>query len=367
MDAASTWAAIGAFGTVATTVVAAWAARQSRNAAIKANEAAGSLAAIELQRHHDEIAPEFDLRFVVTGRSQANLRVALVGGLESLDEVTFTILDETGKDHWAGGLPGRLTQEEAEAFVWGPWEFNAMAAHQVVSNRQSRSRAYSRVTGKNWDLLPLRRTEPGHWMTTYSQQQWQDEYQDQPIRLLITSRRSGYEPWTQLREAVTEPGPQDREQASQIRVRAETCDGGLADVLPKDMSKLVHMLVVTNASSRPIRNLAAQIEVFGGISPGKKLANVVGRIQATDAGTDAGYGAGGYGDVGPVPTTETFVPVTHGDRRDLLDAGQTIAFAWAFDVETYPNTAFTIRFADDRGQDWEVGPALRPKTIYRDW
>src|SRR5262249_17936858 len=148
---------------------------------------ASSMAAIERQRRHDEIAPEFEVRFAVTGASDAKLRVTLVGGgLESLDEVAVTILDEAGKDHWTGRLPGAITQEEAQAFVWGPWEFNAMAAHQVVSNRESRARAYSRVSGKNWDLLPLKRTQPGHWMSTYSQQQWQDEYEDQPIRLLIT-------------------------------------------------------------------------------------------------------------------------------------------------------------------------------------
>jgi hypothetical protein len=39
-------------------------------------------------------------------------------------------------------------------------------------------------------------------MSTYNQQQWQDEYEDQPIRLLITCRRAGYEPWTLLREVV---------------------------------------------------------------------------------------------------------------------------------------------------------------------
>ncbi len=55
----------------------------------------------------------------------------------------------------------------------------------------SRARPYSRVTGKNWDLLPLRRTRPGHWMLTYTQQQWQDDFEDQPIRLLITCRRDG--------------------------------------------------------------------------------------------------------------------------------------------------------------------------------
>jgi hypothetical protein len=191
-------------GAVAAAGIAAWAARQSRDAATQANAAAGTLAAIERGRRHDELAPEFELKFTGTGGDSANLHAMLAGGvLESLDEVTFTVLDQTGKDPWAGRLPGKLTQEQAEAFVWGPWEFNTAASHQVISNRESRPRPYSRVSGKNRDLLPLKRTQPGNWMSTYTQQQWQEEYEDQPIRLLITCHRTGYEPWTLLREVVS--------------------------------------------------------------------------------------------------------------------------------------------------------------------
>jgi hypothetical protein len=197
MDAATWWAAVGAAGTVVAAAIAAWAARQSHDAAVQANAAAESLASIERGRRHDEIAPVFDLKFTETGGDDASLRVTLTGGgLERLDEVTFTILDEADKEHWSGRLPPRLTQEEAEAFVWGPWEFNTNASVQIATNRMSQTRAYSRVTGKNWYLLPLSRTQPGHWMSTYSQQQWQDDYEDHPVRLLITCRREGYEPWT---------------------------------------------------------------------------------------------------------------------------------------------------------------------------
>jgi hypothetical protein len=70
MDAATIWAAVGA---VAAAGIAAWAARQSRDAAIQANAAAGTLAAIERGRRHDELAPEFELKFTGTGGDSANL------------------------------------------------------------------------------------------------------------------------------------------------------------------------------------------------------------------------------------------------------------------------------------------------------
>jgi hypothetical protein len=62
------------------------------------------------------------------------------GGLESLDEVTCTILDEALKDRWSGRLPPRVPQEEAEAFVWGPWESNTSASVQTATNRTPQTR-----------------------------------------------------------------------------------------------------------------------------------------------------------------------------------------------------------------------------------
>ena len=119
----------------------------------------------------------------------------LAGGRpERLDAVTATILDEVGKEHWAHGLPDGVTQEEAEAFVWGPWEFNTGASAQVVGNRETRPRPYSRVSGKNWDVLSLRPTQPGRWMTT-SQEEWRRQWRGQPVRVLLTCHRDGYEPW----------------------------------------------------------------------------------------------------------------------------------------------------------------------------
>lgn len=122
----------------------------------------------------------------------------------------MTILDEAGQDHWSRGLPEGVTQDDAEAFVWGGWEFNIGASEQVVSNRTTRPRAYSLVTGKNWDLLSMNRTRPGPWMSSTSRDEWRKRYAGQPVRLLITCRRDGYEPWIVLCEVRAEPVPRAR-------------------------------------------------------------------------------------------------------------------------------------------------------------
>jgi hypothetical protein len=106
---------------------------------------------MEQNRRHRELTPDFDITLAVRDMAAdwADLRVALSPGpCLRLDEVTLTILDEADKVHWTHGLPDGVTREEAELFVWGPWEFNTGASEQVASNRTTRPRAYSLTTGR---------------------------------------------------------------------------------------------------------------------------------------------------------------------------------------------------------------------------
>lgn len=153
--------------------------------------------AIESDRRHEELTPVFEASCEVAGglEDSAMLKIALAGGIDALDEVVVTIQDESGTDHWGRGLPPGITQERAEAFVWGPWEFDTNAGAQVVSNRQTRPRPYSLLSGKNWDVLALAATRPGSWMTATTPDKWRKERRQQPIRLLITCRREGHNPW----------------------------------------------------------------------------------------------------------------------------------------------------------------------------
>jgi len=192
----------------AAAVAAAIAALGSWKAAGKANKTAGLMARIEQNRHHQELKPDFDITLTVrdTAEDWADLHIALKPGtLIDLDEVILTILDETDKDHWTNGLPDGVTQEEAELFVWGPWQFNTGASAQIVSNRATRPRAYSLTTGKNWDVFTMTRTLPGRWMSSFSQANWKMQHEDQPLRLLITCRQAGHDPWIIPREVKPEP------------------------------------------------------------------------------------------------------------------------------------------------------------------
>lgn len=153
--------------------------------------------AIESDRRHEELTPVFEARCEVAAglEDSARLKITLVGGIDALDEVVITIQDESGVDHWGRGLPRGVTQEQAEAFVWGPWEFDVNASAQVVINRQTRRRPYSLLSGKNWDVLTLAATRPGSWMTGTAPDKWRKERRQQPVRLLLTCRREGHSPW----------------------------------------------------------------------------------------------------------------------------------------------------------------------------
>jgi hypothetical protein len=180
-----------------TAVAAVAAATGSAIGGLGAWRAAVNLAHIETERTHRDLTPEFS--FHLNEKEQV-LTVALVGppGLEALDEVSIRILDEAGKDHYAHGLPEGY-EDEARGLVWGPWEFNTGASAQVMDRRTRIPRLFSRVDGRNWDRLSLRRTRPGTWMTGTTERAWREQVAG-PMRLALTCAHAGHQPWHLLYE-----------------------------------------------------------------------------------------------------------------------------------------------------------------------
>jgi hypothetical protein len=174
----------------------------------------GKATAIEDDRRHNELTPVFEASCEIgnTGGygdlgDSATLKITLSGGTVDLDEVVITIQDEIGTDHWGRGLPDGVTRQQAEAFVWGPWEFDTNPSAQVASNRQTRPRAYSLTTGNNWDVLTLAATRPGPWVTGITLNKWTTDRRQQPVRLLLTCRRDGHKSWLVPLEVRPRLGP----------------------------------------------------------------------------------------------------------------------------------------------------------------
>jgi hypothetical protein len=175
-------------------------------AAKKSSETASTLKEIERSRRHDELAPTFAITFTRQQGSQDRIymQISLAGGgSDVLEEVVITILNDARQDHWGHGLPAGVTQEQADEFVWGPWEFDTEAYEQVANRRTTRPRIYSRLSGQNWERLAMIRTRPGFWMEGPTQNVWERDNPD-PIRLLFKCIRADYDPWQVLMEVYPE-------------------------------------------------------------------------------------------------------------------------------------------------------------------
>lgn len=191
---------------IAIALVSAGAAFGLWRSAHRANELAATAVSIDASRRHEERTPEFEVKIIQsrTAPDHADMTVRLIRPA-LLDEVVINILNEANVDHWARGRPDGVTEQDAERFVWGLWEFNTGASEQVADNRTTRSRRYSRADGKEGEVFDLVRTRPGHWMGNVAQESWERD-RTGPVRLSIACRVDGEEPWQVSYEVTVRRG-----------------------------------------------------------------------------------------------------------------------------------------------------------------
>ncbi|MFI6495025.1 hypothetical protein [Streptomyces sp. NPDC050564] len=193
------WGDIATFSTAALSAVAAvgaWFAAQ------RANKTGDAIARIERERWHADLTPQFDLVLAETGNGQALLSVHLDGpdALRHLDEVVITVGNDD-RDHTVLHPNGTLTQDEVDAFVWGPFRFTPHANGTDEHGRGPEAFPLQVGTGQP---RAMQRTRPGHWMEGKSQGMWQGENAGNPIRLVLTCRR-GNEEWVIARRLENPP------------------------------------------------------------------------------------------------------------------------------------------------------------------
>ncbi|MFF2475062.1 hypothetical protein [Streptomyces sp. NPDC058066] len=185
-----------------TAVFSAAAAGGSWQAARRANRTADAVARIERERWHADLTPQFDLDLTETGNGQALLTVHLSGpdALRRLDEVAIAI----GNDDMDRAVPhptGDYTQENVDAFVWGPFRFTPGPNGTDSHGRGPEPFPLDVGTGKP---RAMQRTRPAPWMGGKTQGTWQGEYAGKPIRLILTCRR-GDDEWVISRHLENPP------------------------------------------------------------------------------------------------------------------------------------------------------------------
>jgi hypothetical protein len=150
--------------------------------------AAEATAAIETKRMHDDLTPQ--LVVTCTERpetNQADMTVELTGpaGLDGLDEVTIRIRDDYPHH---GTQPGMLTQQQVAETIWGLYRLNPLVPD---TDPDGRAHGPFRLPKHQPYLVHLERTTAPSWTTP----EYWHRYDGKPVRLEITCRRAGFEPW----------------------------------------------------------------------------------------------------------------------------------------------------------------------------
>jgi hypothetical protein len=184
------WADIGTVSTAGLSAIATWGAWL---AARRSAKTAQTVARIERQRWHADLTPQFETR-IESDDGRLTLSVRLVGPvpLRRLDETNIRVVSSDDMDR-AARLPDGPTQEEIEAQVWGPCCFTYVAGGADVHGRTVNSFPLDVGAGRSFRI---RVTRPPRWQRGDNAfREWTEQWINAPMRLMITCRREGFEPW----------------------------------------------------------------------------------------------------------------------------------------------------------------------------
>lgn len=164
--------------------------------------ASNATAAIERKRLHDDLTPQLAVTCSERpGTRWADMTVELTGpaGLDGLDDVTIRIRDDIPDRK---PMPGSaLTQEQISEVIWGPYRLNP-----GVRDTDPNGRAHGPFRLPKHEPYPvqLEQSMAAPWATPGF---WHDQYEGKLVRLEITCRRAGQEPWILRLEAEVKPDP----------------------------------------------------------------------------------------------------------------------------------------------------------------
>ncbi|MGW7433277.1 hypothetical protein ACWGIN_27520 [Streptomyces sp. NPDC054861] len=191
---------VAALGSVVA-ALASWAATS------RASNTAASLAAIERDRWHAELTPEFEISVARLGPGTQRLRfrIKLIGpvGLRGLDEVRVMVDDDEVERPVV--TPPPPTEQDLAEQVWGPARFVPGIDGVEGNGRKARLHAVRPGRVKRLDMEP---TKPPFWQNyPEAPLQWSLQYRSEPVRLWIECHAEGHRPWFLHRDVtIEEPG-----------------------------------------------------------------------------------------------------------------------------------------------------------------
>ncbi|WP_336319811.1 hypothetical protein [Streptomyces lavendofoliae] len=181
-------------GTIDTGIAAA-AALFSGAAAIaaymtakEANRTASSVAQIERDRWHTEMAPQVGLRFD-DSRGYPELRVKF-NGPAALMQVDLILQIRDDKEHRGSQLAGGPTAGQVAQVIWGPYRFRPGVDG---AGPLGRATAPALLLHRAETRFALEPTVPPSWYA--SAQQWREDHDGETLRLWVQCRAEGHKPW----------------------------------------------------------------------------------------------------------------------------------------------------------------------------
>ena len=161
----------------------------------RAFQTADAVARIEKERWHADLLPQFNI--AIEGRfegDRATLSVRLVGPLplHHLDEVQMKVVasDDMSRTVTLAGSP---SQDDVDAQVWGPLRFVPGVNDADANGRTVPSFPLQVGAGRPF---ALERTRPPLWQEGNDRQErWRNQWLNKPMRLILTCRREGFDPW----------------------------------------------------------------------------------------------------------------------------------------------------------------------------
>jgi hypothetical protein len=174
--------AIAGLGGVAA-AVAAW------RAAVRSNQTADAVAAIERDRWHAELTPQFEVTATRLGPGVdlASLRIALIGptGLLGLERVVLRVRD----DGYTHQPLGEVTQEMIDETIFGPYRFEPGIDGASQDGRTVTSRP---LRLGDWGKFSIATTPVPDWSNA---DLWSSRHEGNPIRLSLECHADGHKPW----------------------------------------------------------------------------------------------------------------------------------------------------------------------------
>ncbi|WP_430378419.1 hypothetical protein [Streptomyces sp. B1-3] len=175
----------------------------------RANATADAVARIERGRWHAENLPQFRVTIERGDGDRATLSVHLAGPLPlcHLDEIRVEVEQSDDMDY-TPRLAGGPTPEQVAAQVWGPLRF---VPGSDGADRNGQTVAPFRLeVGKGRPLALERTRSPLWWEGNDREARWRDKWLNKPMRLVLTCRRDGFEPWTVPCEVEVPQAPRVR-------------------------------------------------------------------------------------------------------------------------------------------------------------